>query len=187
MKKMQLILGFTAFAGLIAIAVVAYNFLAEEAEILPPPAEVTEETAPETETARDFTMQDMYGNDVRLSDFFGAPIVLNFWTTWCPSCVAEIPYFTRLHEEFGNEVQILKVNLLDGQRETRAGVDAFLLAHGLEFPVFFDTSGEAARAYGVRFIPLTFFIGANGVIVDTVQGALNEESLTRGLDAMFGV
>jgi len=152
---------------------------AEEASDEPPPEEPPRQLAP------DFTMLDEYDNPVMLSDFFGKPIVLNFWTTWCPACVRETPYFSRLFEEYGEDIHILKVNLLDGTRETRDTVDNFMNENGYSFPLFFDAMGEASRAYGVRSIPATFFICAEGYPIARVQGAVNENSLRQGLDAIL--
>ena len=135
--------------------------------------------------APDFAMQDMYGNEVRLSDFFGKPIVLNFWTTWCPSCVREMPYFEQLYQEMGGEIHVLKVNLLDGTRETRETVDRFRDGNDYTFPIYFDL-GEGAIEYGVRHIPVTFFINADGYAVAQAQGAVDEDNLWRGLE-MAGV
>jgi len=134
--------------------------------------------------APDFALHDAYGNELRLSDFFGKPIVLNFWTTWCPSCVREIPYFDALYADMGEEVHIIKVNL-PSARETRQAVDDFMEAGGHNFPLFFD-AGDGAIEYAVRFIPMTFFIDAMGRVGAYTQGAVNEEILASGL-AMIGV
>ena len=132
--------------------------------------------------APDFTMHDMYGNEVRLSDFFGKPIVLNFWTTWCPACIVEMPYFEWLYEELGSEIHILKVNLPNETRgETRERVEQFIADNEHGFPVYFDT-GEGAMVYGVRGIPVTFFIDAGGYAVAQAQGPVNEDTLRRGLE-----
>jgi len=185
-KRLQVLLGLLIFTMLFVIATFSYNYISEieNADNL---LTAINEDEPETrQRAPDFTMQDMYGNEVRLSDFFGKPIVLNFWATWCPSCVIEMPYFEQLHTEMGDEIHILKVNLLDGQRETRSYVDSFFEARDYTFPIYFDTTMGGSRAYSVRFIPITFFIDADGYIVATVQGALNEHTMQNGIDMAFG-
>jgi len=144
------------------------------------PDELPENTVNPDDLTSDFVMYDAYGNELLLSDFFGKPIILNFWTTWCPSCVQEIPYFQQLYTEAGDDIHILKVNLLDGQRETRERVDNFMADNGYTFPLFFD-AGMGAIEYGVRFIPMTFFIDANGVLVSSIQGAVNDSTLQSGL------
>ena len=182
-KKYKAILGILALAGGIALAVIAYDWLSERTDA---PHNVAD-TIPQPETQQtegsptpDFTMYDTYGNEVRLSDFFGKPIVLNFWTTWCPACVREMPYFEDLYYEMGDEIHILKVNLLDGQRQTREIVDNFMADRGYNFPIFFDT-GSGAALYGVRSIPLTLFINADGYEVNRILGSANADTLRRGL------
>jgi len=148
---------------------------------------INEEPPPENnqhQQAPDFAMMDAYGNELQLSDFFGKPIVLNFWATWCPACVMETPYFENLYQELGDSVHVLKVNLLDGNRETREGVDSFMHENGYTFPLYFDISGAAM--YGVRAIPVTFFICEDGYAVAMSQGAVNDSVLQQGLDAVRG-
>jgi len=210
-KKKKALLITAALVVFLAAAVFAYSTLMDSGDIapdnivimdapqppsyipeflLPPPQGFVEEEPPEEEqtprlTAPDFTMLDAYGNEVQLSDFFGKPIILNFWTTWCPSCIREIPYFTALYQDYGDYIQILKVNLLDGSRETRETVDRFMLENDLDFPLFFDTTGEGSGTYGVRNIPVTFFICADGYPIARIHGAANENSLRQGLDAIL--
>jgi len=203
-KKARLFLGLLAFAVMMGSAFLAYQMLVglgHEPENLvimePAPGEIlpnapvgapAEESPAENrgEQAPDFTFFDQAGNELRLSDFFGAPIVLNFWATWCPACVVESPHFETLYQELGGEVHVIKVNLLDGQRETRDGVDQFVEEHGYSFPLYFDMTGEAAMVYGIRGIPQTIFIDAEGYIVARIQGAASLENLKAGIDAAWG-
>ena len=172
-NKIKTFIGIGAFAVLIAIAVFAYDFLQTGENA---PHETPQNPAP------DFTILDAENNEVRLSDFFGKPIVLNFWTTWCPACVAELPVFENMYHEMGDEVHFLKVNLLDGTRETREDVDSFMAERNLTFSVYFDTTGEASDAYGVRGIPMTFFIDAEGQLVAGIQGPADEGALREGIE-----
>jgi len=205
-QKQKTLFGLVVFGVLLAGAVFAYNILqdssvpdnivmldiadsqdAQAAHAEQKPEDEQKDAEPEEESeqlqqAPNFTMLDAYGNELQLSDFFGKPIVLNFWTTWCPSCVRESPYFENLYQELGNEVHIIKVNLLDGRRETRAAVDNFMYENGYTFPLYFDIDGAAA--FGVRFIPMTFFICENGYLTAMAQGAVNDESLRQGLGSV---
>ena len=150
-----------------------------------PPAETT---APTSETtappvlAPDFTVYDREGNPHKLSDFFGKPIVLNFWASWCGPCKMEMPDFQEKYLELGEEVQFLMVNLTDGQRETVEVAGGFIDEQGYTFPVFFDTSSEAARIYGVYSIPTSYFINAKGEPIAQAQGAIDAATLQRGID-----
>ena len=179
-KKLQFVLGAVAFVALMTIAVFGYNTL-QDAGYTPdnPVQEIPEE---DRRRAPDFTVLDWDGNEVRLSDLRGKPVVLNFWATWCPNCVIEMPYFQELHSEMGDEIHIVKVNLLDGQRETRASVEDFMAERDYDFQVWFDTTGEASGLFGVRFIPVTFFIDAEGYLVTMIQGTVDEHRLRQAVE-----
>ncbi|MCL2224682.1 MAG: TlpA family protein disulfide reductase [Defluviitaleaceae bacterium] len=179
-KKISTVLAIIVFAALLGAAFFAYNALYESAYI----PESTAETIAEHHglpLAADFAMEDAYGNEVRLSDFRGQPVVLNFWTTWCPSCVRETPHFENLYQEQGDEIKILKVNLIGSRGETRESVDAFMYAGGYTLPLYFDTEREGARAYNITTIPATFFITADGYLATTIHGSVTETTLAHGV------
>lgn len=134
--------------------------------------------------APNFTVYNQLGELVQLHDFIGQPIILNFWASWCPSCRQESPYFEEIYQNFGDEFKMLKVVLLDGQRETFESVDNFMSQNGYTFPLHFDTEGSASRAYGVSFIPITFFINAGGYIAAHLQGAASAEALETGMQIL---
>lgn len=141
----------------------------------------TSESEENKTKAPDFTMYDSDGNPLNLSDLEGKPIVLNFWASWCPPCKSEMPYFDTVYLEMGDEIQFLMVDLVDGNRETiEKGMD-FTDGEGFSFPVYFDTTNEAANVYGVRSIPTTYFIDKEGYIVTGAQGAIDEDTLRKGI------
>lgn len=148
-----------------------------------PPAQ-TEETAaeedPQTQAAPDFTAYDADGNAVQLSDYFGKPLVLNFWASWCGPCKSEMPEFQQKYEE-QTDVQFLMVNMTTG-RETQADAQALLEQEGYTFPVLFDLDAEAAMAYSVYALPTTYFIDAEGNLVAWAQSAIDGETLQKGID-----
>lgn len=143
---------------------------------------VEESEEPQKVLAPDFTVYDLEGNEVHLSDFVGKPVVLNFWASWCGSCKMEMPGFDKKYLELGEQVQFLIVNLTDGSRETVEVASAFVAQQGYAFPVFYDTQSDAAIAYGVYSIPATYFIDAQGYAIAQATGAINEETLQRGID-----
>lgn len=145
-------------------------------------------TAPKEDNktlAPDFTVYDAAGNAFKLSDFRGKPVVLNFWASWCPPCKAEMPDFQKEFEAQGKDVQFLLINLTDGTQETVATASAYIAQQGYTFPVFYDTASSAAIAYGIRSIPTTFFIDAQGYAVAQATGAIDRETLQKGISLIL--
>ena len=130
-----------------------------------------------TNTAPDFTVLDKDGNTVSLYDYFGKPIIINFWATWCGPCQDELPYFDKMYKEYGDEVVFLMVDLTDGVDDTVESVKKFITEKGYIFPLYFDTNNKGAEAYGINSIPHTIGIDKNGIIVANRIGSLNEEKL----------
>ena len=131
--------------------------------------------------APDFTVYDADGEPVRLSDFRGTPVVINFWASWCGPCQSEMPAFDAAAAEYEGQVRFLMINLTDGSQETQATAQAFLDEQGYAFPVYFDLDLEAASAYGVYGIPVTYFVDAEGRAVAQARSAISAEVLEKGI------
>ena len=147
-----------------------------------------ESAAGETEQkvkAPDFTVYDLDGNEVHLSDFIGKSVVLNFWASWCSPCKMEMPDFNEKYLEIGEEVQFLIINMTDGSRETVETASAFIAEQGYSFPVFYDTDQDAAATYGVYSLPTTYFIDEEGNAIAQATGAIDEETLQQGIDMII--
>lgn len=130
----------------------------------------------------EFTVQDIDGNDVNLSDFYGKPIVLNFWASWCPPCKSEMPEFNQVYNELNGDVQFLMINQTDGDRETIETGSEYVKSQGFTFPVYYDTKLGAAYTYNVTAIPTTFFIDKEGYIISQVKGAMSKEILLNNIE-----
>jgi len=144
--------------------------------------EGSEETASEF-AAPDFTVLDAEGNEAKLSDFFGKPIVLNFWASWCYYCTLEMPDFNEAYHN-NPDIQFLMVNVTDGDRETMDIARKYIEDNGYDFPVFYDTTLEAAMTYGASGLPMSFFIDKNGNLVTYAAGMLTAENLAYGISLL---
>ena len=140
---------------------------------------------PSADAAPDFEVLDMDGNTVRLSDFIGKPVVVNFWATWCPPCRSELPGFDSLCAEYGDRVVFLMVDMTDGSNDTVESVKSFVKDSGYTFPVYFDTEFSAADAYGINAIPVTVFVRADGSLFTQQVGAMQESILRAYLDDLL--
>ena len=154
----------------------------EETEDSQTSSEETDSGENAAETAPDFTMTNASGEEVKLSDFFDKPVVLNFWASWCGPCKSEMPHFEDAYQKYGEDINFVIVNLTDGARETVETASDFIEEQGYTFPLYFDTNTEGAVTYGTYSIPVTYFIGADGVPVAQANGALDAETLQKGLD-----
>ena len=141
-----------------------------------PTAPATQPTLPPREKVPDFVAYDASGNPVQLSDYFGKPIILNFWASWCPPCKAELPDFQEKYLEYGDEIQFLMVNLDGGSLQE---ANALLQSGGYTFPVLYDLHGWAGYAFEIYYIPDTYFIDANGGLVERVNQMITADHFLR--------
>ena len=111
-----------------------------------------------TNLAPAFTVTDMQGNNVSLASLKGKPVFINFWATWCPPCVGEMPDIQRMYAKYGDKVHFVIINV-DGEKND---VAAFMENHALTFPVMLDNNGSSASAYSVQAIPASYMIDAEG-------------------------
>ncbi len=191
-----------ALVAVLALAFVGYRYLSTHREgTISSPDGVQEivpmtdaaETAPDTarletgETAEDYTAPDfiaytLTGEAARLSDYAGKPVVINFWATWCPPCRQELPGFENAWQQYGDDVVFLMVEC---GGESVDEVESFIAEGGYTFPVYVDSDGSGAAAYGINAIPVTALVDAEGNLFTYQVGAVEEDSLRAAIDLLL--
>jgi peroxiredoxin len=123
--------------------------------------------------APDFTLKDLDGRDVRLTDFRGQVVMVNFWATWCPPCRAEIPDFIELQSQLGPKgLQIIGISLDD---EGSAKVAPFASQNRINYTMLVNGNGAANRYGGIEGIPTTFLLDRQGRVVERRAGITPRE------------
>lgn len=125
-------------------------------------------------TAPAWTLKDTNGRTVRLADFCGKVVLLNFWATWCPPCRLEIPGFIALQEKYGSKGFVVVGVAMDEERDD---VAAFVRRHGINYPVVYGDASVAISYGGVSVVPTTFLLGKDGRIVFMAETALESGKL----------
>jgi len=124
-----------------------------------------------TQMAPDFTLKDLQGKSYTLSELYTKkPVVMDFWATWCPVCRTEEGSINAISKDH----QVLSVATTSGEAQE---VAAYLKKQGLEFPVIPDESGILGVAWGIRGVPSSFIIDADGRIRHAAVGYTTEPGL----------
>jgi peroxiredoxin len=133
------------------------------------PEQILKESPQEGFLAPDFSLPDLKGATMTLSEYRGKVVLLNLWATWCGPCRREIPSLERLYQMRKDEdFEILAVSL---DRTSPSGVASFVANFRMSFPVVVDPGGKAGRLYWARAIPSSFLLDKKGVIRWVVRGA----------------
>lgn len=143
-----------------------------------PPAPIAGHPVP------DFTLQNVDGETVSLSDFHGQPVIINFWATWCGPCRVEMPEFQEAFTEHQQDgLIILGVNLTE--RDSVEAVPGFLDEFGLTFPVVLDADGDVAEAYNVFGQPASVFVNKDGTVHELFYGPVNKTFIDERVEQLL--
>lgn len=121
----------------------------------------------------DFTLTTLDGEEVRLSDYKGKKVILNFWATWCPPCKAEMPHMQNFYDANKEEVEVLAVNLTDKDNGVET-IQQFIEDYELTFPIPLDKEGEVGTAYQALTIPTSYIITSAGTVQHKIVGPMDE-------------
>jgi peroxiredoxin len=129
--------------------------------------------------APDFVLTDLQGHSLKLSDLRGKAVVLNFWATWCPPCKEEIPWFVELQKRYASQgLQVVGVSMDDGDQKD---VEKFVAENSINYPVLLGKEKVADQYGGIEFLPTTFYIDRNGVVMDRVFGQPGREEIEQNV------
>jgi len=177
----RFLLLFGAFAALIAaFAIVITAGLPDRPEFTGQVIPGQLPIAPEINAiAPPFERFNLDGQPIRLSDLRGAPVIINFWATWCEPCRVEMPILQMLYEARKNDgLRILAINLGETPDAIRDWRDAL----GLTYDMLVDEHQSVAALYRLRGQPSTYIVSPNGIITHIFYGPASERALTTALD-----
>lgn len=129
-----------------------------------------------------FILTDMNNKNIALSDYKGKKVILNFWATWCPPCVKEMPLLQEIYTSYSSplfkmgergDFVVIGINY----NEDYDRVKKFISEHGITFTILIDSELKTSMNYGVIGLPVTFFIGRDGRIREKFKGELNRKLL----------
>ena len=160
MKRNPLALVVVAFV--VALMLYVGLHMARRSGRLPTPRITRSTVAP------DFSLESLEGKTMRLSDFRGKAVLLNFWATWCGPCKIEMPWFVELQQKYGSQgLQVVGVAMDDASKEDIA---KFAKDMGVNYPVLIGKEAVGDSYGGIPALPETFFIGRDGKVVDKILG-----------------
>jgi|SRR5690625_4876553 len=199
MKKVWISLVFIVIAGMLVWT--AFDFIGtdEEAENMEQdgvlleaepaqpdgdePVEITDEEGIELgNIAPDFELETLEGDKVKLSDYRGEKVIVNFWATWCPPCRDEIPDFKELYEK--EDVEILALNMGETEDNLEMVEEFVYDEFEMEFPVLKEESGDLMDEYNVFAFPTSYMIDPDGHIQYVRPGAMDYDEMKEQLDKM---
>jgi peroxiredoxin len=133
--------------------------------------------------APDFELSDLSGNKVRLSEYRGKVVIIDFWATWCGPCRKGIPDFVELQEEYGTEdFAILGISVDEGESPI---VTEFARQYNINYPVLHDTPEVRAAYGGIQAIPTTFVVDRDGYVRQYVQGYRPKTFFKQAVDQLL--
>jgi thiol-disulfide isomerase/thioredoxin len=132
--------------------------------------------------APSFNLTGLDGRKYSLNSIKGTPLVINFWASWCGPCKMEAPELVKLHQKYGDKIEIYAINVT--KSDSISGVHRFADEFGIEFPVLLDKDDEVSTKYRIVAIPTTFFVNKDGKIVDMIAGFGGAEVLAEKFERL---
>lgn len=175
---------FILIIGLVVVAGISYGFLSTtEIETEKPVTQTQQKQDQEYPDAPDFALQDLNGNIVKLSDYKGKVVIIDFWATWCGPCRRGIPEFVALQAEYGEDkLAILGVSVDQGDLSV---VPKFAKNYEINYPVLYANE-DIQRKYGpIRSIPTAFIVDRSGKVRDLAIGLRPKSYFKNQIDSLL--
>ena len=132
--------------------------------------------------APNFTLQTADGESVKLSDYRGKTVMLNFWASWCPPCKIEMPYMQDFYEDYKDkDTIVLAVNMSHLEKNPDDAI-SFLDEVGVTFKAVYDQKGQVTDRYQIVAYPTTYVLNSKGVITDRFQGAIDHSIMVKAYE-----
>ena len=132
--------------------------------------------------APNFALKTLTGETIRLSDFAGKPVLVNFWATWCGPCQSEFPDFQQASVDNADKLVIIGIN--NTATDQREWVDDFVAKMGATFPIVLDEDGKISAAYQIRGLPTSIFIDRDGIVNEVFTGPINKAYIEAKLNEL---
>jgi peroxiredoxin len=129
--------------------------------------------------APDFSLASLQGPTLKLSDYRGKAVLLNFWATWCEPCKIEMPWFVDLQKKYGPQgLQVLGVAMDDTSPKEIA---EFAQKMGVNYPIVIGKEAVGDQYGGIPYLPSTFYVGRDGKIIDRVFGLVSRSEIEQNI------
>lgn len=134
--------------------------------------------------APDFSLASLDGSTLKLSDYRGKAVLLNFWATWCEPCKIEMPWFVDLQKKYGPQgLQILGVAMDDASNKE---ISDFAKKMGVNYPIVIGKEAVGDQYGGLPYLPSTFYIDREGKVVDRVYGLVSRSEMETDIQKALG-
>lgn len=133
-----------------------------------------------SKNAYDFTLEKLGGGTITLAQYRGQkPVIVDFWTSWCPNCRRDMPKVNRWYGQYRDRVEVIGINL----QEQLDVVQRFIQANNISFPIALDTTGSISSQFGIQFTNTHFLFNKAGELVHVIPGDLKESDVLSLLES----